>query len=201
MSTLCLQDVNFTYDNRPLLKNVSITIDASPIIGITGNNGSGKSTLLRLIHALIKPQSGQINWQNGWQPKIAMVFQKPLMLRRSVLANIELALKIADNPTDPLYYLALVDLAHLKNAYARNLSGGEQQKLAIARMLALQSDVILLDEPTAHLDIDATFAIEQIILQQSQQGKQVFLVSHDMQQIERLAKVRLHIHQGELKYF
>lgn len=201
MIDLHINELNFSYKERIILKNANICINSPGITCITGNNGSGKSTLLRLLHGIIKPQSGCIEWQSSKQQvKIAMVFQKPLMLRRSVLENIKMVLKIAKNSTHPLHYLHLVDLVPLANKPARSLSGGEQQKLALVRMLALQPDIILLDEPTSHLDSDASLKIEQLLLDLSAQNKKIFLVSHDMPQVERMAQDRLHLAAGELLY-
>lgn len=201
MIGLRILDLHFSYQDRTILKNANVCIHSPGITCITGNNGSGKSTLLRLLHGLIKPQSGCIEWLSAMQPaKIAMVFQKPLMLRRSVLANIKLVLKIANNPSDPLHYLELVDLLPLAHKSARSLSGGEQQKLAFARVLALQPDIILADEPTSHLDSDSSLKIEQLLLNLSAANKKIFLVSHDMHQVERLAEDRLHLAAGKLRY-
>lgn len=200
MIGLCISAVNFSYKDQIVLKNASVCINSPGITCLTGNNGSGKSTLLRLLHGLIKPQSGCIEWLSPTQAKIAMVFQKPLMLRRSVLANIKFVLKIANNATDPLHYLHLLDLVPLANKSARSLSGGEQQKLALARMLALQPDIMLLDEPTSYLDPDASLKIEQLLLNLSAQNKKIVLVSHDMHQVKRMAQDRLHLASGELVY-
>lgn len=200
MIGLRMSSLHFSYKDHVILKNADVVINSPGITCITGSNGSGKSTLLRLLHGLIKPQSGCIEWLPFMQPKIAMVFQKPLMLRRSVLANIKLVLEIANNPHNPLDYLHLVDLVPLAHQSARSLSGGEQQKLAFARMLALQSDIILLDEPTSNLDHYASLKIEQLLLNLSAQGKKIFLVSHDMHQVERIAQDRLYLAGGKLHY-
>lgn len=200
MICLRMTSINFSYNDRLLLKNVDVFINSPGITCITGSNGSGKSTLLRLLHGLIKPQSGCIEWLAPKQPKIAMVFQKPLMLKRTVLENIKLMLKIANNPIQPSHYLNLVNLEPLANKSACSLSGGEQQKLAIARMMALQPDIILLDEPTSNLDHDASLKIEKLLLNLSAQNKKIFLVSHDMHQVERLAEDRLHLEAGKLQY-
>jgi tungstate transport system ATP-binding protein len=197
---LHINDLYFAYPDRVLFNHVNASINQRGITGISGNNGSGKSTLLKLLHGLMKPHAGFVTWQMTIQPTIAMVFQKPLMLNRSVLANIQLMLKVSNHRTDPLFYLESVNLAHLANKSALSLSGGEQQKLAFARMMALHSDIVLLDEPTANLDLDASKTIEQLIVQLSKQGKKIFLVSHDSQQIERLAQNQLRLHQGELHY-
>lgn len=201
MIGLTINNLSFAYADRVLIKNANLNIESKGITGITGSNGCGKSTLLRLMHGLIKPNSGHIQWiGTKISPRIGMVFQKSLMLRRSVLANIKFALKFSMNEASPFHYLQQLDLAHLAKKHARTLSGGEQQKLEIARVFALQPDIILLDEPTAHLDKDSTLKIEKLLIELSQQGAKIFLVSHDANQIQRLAEDVIHIEAGKLEY-
>ena len=198
MISLAINHLSFAYTDRIIVQDANVHITSTGITCITGSNGSGKSTFLRLLHGLIKPDSGDIQWISHAPPKIGMVFQKPLMLRRSVLANIQFTATLAKNSTDPLVYLQLLQLEHLAKKPARSLSGGEQQKLAIARILAWQPDVLLLDEPTAHLDPHTTLKIEQLLLDLSAQGKKLFLVSHDMRQVQRLAQDKLHLEEGQI---
>ncbi len=199
MINLIINNLYFAYPDRILLNNINLDLKSDGITCITGCNGSGKSTLLQLMHGIIKPNRGYVQWEGEIQhPKIAMVFQKPLMLRRSVLANIQFALNIQKNHADPFEYLKLLNLEHLADQSARSLSGGEQQKLEIARALALQPDIILLDEPTAHLDTAATMKIEQLLIDLSAQGKKIFCASHDMSQVQRIATDILHLQDAQL---
>lgn len=201
MKELRLTDLCFSRDQRVLLNKVNMSVVSSGITCIIGSNGTGKSTLLQLLHGILQPESGSVQWLGyNPQPKIAMVFQKPLMLRRTVLANIQFILNLQKSLADPMKYLHLLNLAHLAQKPARSLSGGEQQKLEIARVLALQSEVILLDEPTANLDPQNSAHIEQLLMDLSAQGKKVICASHDMQQVQRIAEDILHLQNTQLEY-
>ena len=162
---------------------------------VLGPNGSGKSVLLRVCHGLIQPTSGHLQFNgpeslNGHR-RHAMVFQRAVMLRRSALANVAYGLALAGVPraqraelaTDAL---ARVGLAHLAHQPARVLSGGEQQRLAIARAWALRPELLLLDEPTANLDPSATQAIEAAIQAVHDAGTKIVLVTHNLGQAHRL---------------
>ena len=133
---LRLQEVSFLHIIQPL----SLEIAAGPSTIILGANGAGKSVLMRLMHGLLRPATGEVRWANGdTQRKQAMVFQRPVLLRRSALANVVYALKLARVPRREREQLALealdsVGLAPLAMRPARVLSGGEQQRLALARV-------------------------------------------------------------------
>ena len=175
---------------------------------IMGANGTGKSLLLRLLHGLIQPTSGKVLWQGrpldreGRRGQ-AMVFQRPVMLRRSVLANLRFALAVrgvsgserAAREADAIGQARLDDLA---NRPARVLSGGEQQRLAVARALACAPRVLFLDEPTASLDPASTYAIEQQIREAHQSGVTIVLVTHDIGQARRLGDDLIFLHAGRV---
>jgi len=153
--------------NRNLVDSIDLRITAGTLTVVMGPNGAGKSLLLRLLHGLIVPTAGRILW--GGQPispdlrmRQAMVFQRPVLLRRSVSANIRFALELRGKASAKRIteILQEVDLEAHANQPARLLSGGEQQRLALARALALDPKVLFLDEPTASLDPASTAAIE-----------------------------------------
>jgi tungstate transport system ATP-binding protein len=195
---LRLQGVSF----RDILQPLSLEIGAGPSTVILGANGAGKSVLMRLMHGLIAPTSGSISW-NGTEAgrKQAMVFQRPVMLRRSALANVSYALDVAGvSDTRGLAMAALkeVGLAQLAHRPARVLSGGEQQRLALARAWALHPEVLFLDEPTASLDPSATREIEAVIRAFDASGTKVVMATHNLGQARRLGDEVLFIHQGRL---
>lgn len=188
---------NLTYDtgNRRLLDAVSLDFPTRGISVVMGPNGAGKSLLLRLLHGLVQPDSGEVLWntaQVGPSRKLrqAMVFQKPVLLRRSVAANIDFVLR-AQGRRDPalrerlLQKVALLDRSAQP---ARLLSGGEQQRLALARALATQPELLFLDEPTASLDPASAKMIEEIVQDAVAQGTKVIFVTHDVAQARRLAQ-------------
>ncbi len=204
---LSLCDVSFAAGGRTIIDRVSVEFEAGPSTIILGANGAGKSVLMRMMHGLLAATSGEIAWSESDPERLrrrqAMVFQRPVMLRRSALANIVFALEIARVPRTervPLAREALesVGLAHLAERPARVLSGGEQQRLALARAWALHPDVLFLDAPTASLDPGATRDIERVIRAFDAAGTKVVMATHNLGQARRLGDEVLFIHQGRL---
>jgi tungstate transport system ATP-binding protein len=166
---------------------------------ILGANGAGKSVLLRTLHGLIAPTSGTVAW--GLPVKQAMVFQRPVMLRRTALANITYALAVngIDEPDRTRVAsdaLARVGLAAIADRPARVLSGGEQQRLALARAWALKPGILFLDEPTASLDPGATAEIERVIASIAAEGTRIVMTTHNLGQARRVADEIVFIHAG-----
>ncbi len=202
---LRMTDVSFAAGGRTIIDRVSFDLSAGPSTIVLGANGAGKSVLMRLMHGLLAPSAGKVEWLGDNASRArrlqAMVFQRPVMLRRSVLANITYALGLADVPARDLDRLAFealeeVGLATLATRPARVLSGGEQQRLALARAWALHPEVLFLDEPTASLDPAATREIETIIKAFDASGTKVILVTHSLGQARRLGDEVLFVHEG-----
>lgn len=178
-----------------ILSDVDLTLRAGAPSFVVGPNGSGKSTLLRVAIGLVAPSAGRVSWGGMSDPaprRRAMLFQRPVMLRRSVAANVAYALRQAGCARGEVsqrvdHLLERVGLSGFANRAARNLSGGEQQKLALARSLARDPEVLLLDEPTANLDPSATRAVEDIIAGAAAAGIKIVVASHDLGQVRRLA--------------
>ncbi len=189
---------------RRLVDGITLSIDGPGLVAIMGPNGAGKSLLLRLLHGLIAPSRGTIHW--GGLPMSgeitrhqALVFQRPVLLRRSAAANIDFVLKsrrLDRSRAAPL--LARVGLEHRASAPARALSSGEQQRLALARALATEPDVLFLDEPTAHLDPAATLLIETIAREVAGTGTRVMFVTHDAAQARRVADEVVFLSEGRI---
>jgi tungstate transport system ATP-binding protein len=192
---LRLEAVSFLQVIKPL----SLELEAGPSTIILGANGAGKSVLMRLMHGLLPPSAGTISWSsNGRQ---AMVFQRPVMLRRSALDNIIYALRVAgvaDAERPAIDALKEVGLAELAHRPARVLSGGEQQRLALARAWALHPEVLFLDEPTASLDPSAAREIESIIRAFDAAGTKIVMATHNLGQARRLADEVIYLHQGRV---
>ena len=194
-----------------ILDNVSLMLGpGSPTI-LIGPNGAGKTTLLRAAMGLIPVSRGHITWGGkDWgsrEPsppgRHAISFQRPTMLRRSTAGNIRYALAAAGIARDirqerTAELLALVGLEGLEQRPARRLSGGEQQRLALARALARDPAVLFLDEPTASLDPAATKAIEDIVRAVTARGVKVVMSTHDLGQAKRLAGDIALLHRGRL---
>jgi tungstate transport system ATP-binding protein len=204
MLPLVLDRVSFVVNGRTIIDGISMEISEGPRTFILGPNGAGKSVLMRLCHSLLRPTSGSISWRGAaGGRRQAMVFQRPVMLRRSALDNVAYGLKIAGIP-DPERTLRArealerVGLAHLAHRPARVLSGGEQQRLALARAWTLAPEVLFLDEPTANLDPGATREVEVIIGQIHAGGTKIVMITHNLVQAKRLADEILFLNQGRL---
>ena len=192
---------------RDIIKPLSIKIDGGPTTIILGANGAGKSVLMRLMHGLLTPTGGNVFWRERDARQArrlqAMVFQRPVMLRRSVLGNVLYALELAALPAaqreaTALQALEEVGLKHLAHRPARVLSGGEQQRLALARAWALHPEVLFLDEPTASLDPTATREIEAVIRAFDTSGTKIVMATHNLGQARRLGDEVIYLHQGRV---
>jgi tungstate transport system ATP-binding protein len=188
------RDVEIARAGVRLLAGAEVTIRQGTHTTILGPNGAGKSTLLRVLHGLVAPTRGSIRWGEHAQRPLgqAMVFQRAILLRRSAAANIRYALSLAGvrgGDADARIAAALADvgLAHLSDRSARVLSGGEQQRLALARAWALRPEVLFLDEPTASLDPKATRAVEDIVRSIHRRGTTIVMTTHNLAQAKRLA--------------
>ena len=204
---LQLDSVVFEAGSRRIIDGISLRLDAGPRTVILGPNGAGKSVLLRLCHGLLAPTAGSIAWNSpgiaGGPRRHSMVFQRPVMLRRSALGNVMYALKVAgvgaaEREARAMQALRKVGLDALAGHAARVLSGGEQQRLALARVWALQPEVLFLDEPTASLDPGATHEIEKVIAALHAAGTKIVMVTHNLGQAHRLGDEILFLHQGRL---
>jgi len=188
---LALEGVGFAHRGQPLLHPVDLRLAGCRRTLVMGPNGAGKSLLMRLAHGLLAPTAGRVRWE-GHLPRQAMVFQRPVLLRRSALANLTYALAIAGTPRrrrTPLAREALerFGLAALEARPARVLSGGEQQRLALARAWLAEPEVLFLDEPTSALDPAAIKAVEDAVLDFHRRGTRIVMTSHDLNQARRLA--------------
>jgi tungstate transport system ATP-binding protein len=201
-----LEQASLVVRKAILLEPLSVELATSGVTVLIGPNGAGKSTLLRLAMGLVRPTSGRITW--GGRPDVpptrrAIMFQRPVMLRRSTAGNLLYALAAAGSPrADRARRMAelldLVGLTGLASRPARRLSGGEQQRLALARALAREPDVLLLDEPTASLDPAATKTIEDLIGAIAARGIKVVMATHDLGEARRLGGEIVLLHRGRI---
>jgi tungstate transport system ATP-binding protein len=204
---LALENVSYASHGQPIISNVSFSIDAEPSTIILGANGAGKSVLMRLMHGLLAPTTGRVRWNEPGAASLrrrqAMVFQRPVMLRRSALANVLYALSIAgvaaaEREAQALAALDEVGLRHLAHRPARVLSGGEQQRLALARAWALHPEVLFLDEPTANLDPGAAREIETVIKAFDAAGTKIVMATHNLGQARRLGDEVIYLQAGRV---
>jgi tungstate transport system ATP-binding protein len=209
-----LSQVDKTYGPRTVLNIPELTIEQGEIFGLVGPSGAGKSTLLRLLALLESPTAGTVSLNlNGHtvtrstvsidqRRQLAMVFQRPALLSRSVRANVAYGLRLRGNRDGRERIdeaLERVSLTPLAEAHPRTLSGGELQRVAVARTLVLEPSVLLLDEPTANLDPANVRIIEELVRQQHQRyGITIILVTHNIFQARRLATRVAFLLEGQL---
>lgn len=204
---LHINHLHVTRKGNKLLSDIDYTIDKEGVTIILGPNGAGKSLLLQVAHGLVEPSMGELIWNEQvpqpYQSWRAFVLQKPVLLRRTVKANIEYILSL--HKIDKVVHESLIKealdhtgLTNLADRNARVLSGGEQQRLSIARAWVLQPKVILFDEPTAELDPIGTAYIENLIKTIANKGTKILMTTHDLGQAQRLANDILFLHQGKL---
>ena len=199
-------DVEIVAGGVTILDRITLTLSAGAPTMLIGPNGSGKTTLLRAAMGLLPISRGFITWggrETSLPTRRAILFQRPAMLRRSAAGNIHYALAAAGLPraeraSRTTQLLTDVGLENLARRPARRLSGGEQQRLALARALARDPAVLFLDEPTASLDPAATKAIEDIVRAVTARGVKVVMSTHDIGQAKRLAGDVVLLHRGRL---
>jgi tungstate transport system ATP-binding protein len=207
--SLQLIDLAKKYRDVKALKSVSLKLQGNKIIVILGVNGAGKTTLMRILSGLESPDSGQILFNNQNTDPTALrqvstlVFQKTAMFTMNVYDNLAFGLKIRKVPKDEISNkvcdaLEAVRLSGFEKRRAKKLSGGEQQRLALARAFLLDSHVLLLDEPTANLDPNSAIIIEKAIVTKKSSERIIIMATHNLNQARRMADEIVHIHNGEV---
>lgn len=195
-----LQNLALAESDLRIIADVTLKVSHGST-AILGPNGAGKSTLLRLMHGLLRPSAGQVIWPHPLAQ--AMVFQRPVMLRSTALANIEYGLRLrghsaAAQRERARAALARVGLPELAHRQARRCSGGEQQRIALARAWALEPQVLFLDEPTASLDPTSSREVERIIREIAAAGTKIVMTTHNLGQARRLAEEVIFLDGGRL---
>ena len=214
-----VHDLRVDFDGRTALRIDSLDLEEGGITVLTGENGSGKTTLLRVLNALLAPASGSVRFRglpvdvaadrgvvgrgSTLRSDCVLVHQSPLMLRGSVYQNIAYGLRIRGVPREKIGLrvverLSRVGMAGSGHRRAASLSGGEKQRIALARALALDPRVLLLDEPTANIDPDFRRTIETIIRSAAQSGTTLVICSHDMELAYRQCDRLIPLEAGRL---
>jgi ABC-type sulfate/molybdate transport systems ATPase subunit len=207
-----LSQLQFSYSKKIILKIDQLDITAGDITALLGDNGAGKSTLLSLLAFLENPQQGRILFQNkevnhasrlSFRKRVALVAQKPYLLKGTVLDNLLLGLKFRSISSTlakqhAFDALDLVGISDFSDRHIKELSGGEAQKVALARALALQPDVLLLDEPFSHLDQESIKQLSQLIIDFSDnKQRSVVFSAHDKPQATALANQIITLSNGK----
>ena len=204
MTLIEVAGVTHKYDGKPVLQNINVSVDRGDVFALIGPTGAGKTTLLRIVDLLEVPGAGEVYFdgiripQSGKQRleirrRISFIHQKPQVFDLSVYDNVACGLRWRGVERDKIagkvgHILEMVGLEGYKNRNARTLSGGEAQRVALARSLVLEPEVLLLDEPTANLDPVSATKIEQLIQYVARERNTTMLMAtHDMSQGQQLA--------------
>ena len=196
-----VRGLDLCYGAVHALQGVNLRIAAGERVAVIGANGSGKSTLLRVLHGLLRPSAGKVAHDSRMRQ--AMVFQRPFALRASALTNVALGLWLRGTRwsrarEEARLALGRVGLGAVALRNARTLSGGQLQRLALARAWSLKPDVLLLDEPTASLDPHAKREVESLMADFAASGMTLVFSSHNLGQVKRLATRVLYMEQGRV---
>lgn len=205
MFPIRISGLRYAPNGRAVLDGIELELGSEGITLVLGPNGAGKSMLLRVLCGLVAPTAGAIAWGGGARPAhgVMMVFQHPMLLRASVLENAALSLRPlgiagAERRRRAHAVLERIGLAHRASENAARLSGGEKQRLALARAWLAQPRLLLLDEPTASLDPSATAEVERIIREIRTDGTRILMVTHNLGQATRLGDDIVFVANGKV---
>jgi tungstate transport system ATP-binding protein len=212
MALIEIKDLSKSYGKTEILNDINLSVEKGSILALIGPTGSGKTTLLRIIDLLDEPTSGQLIFDGKdmteksekeklkVRRRMAMVFQKPIAFRSNVLDNVRYGLKVRglNGREKAINALKFVGLSDYESRDANTLSGGEMQRLALARAIVVEPELLLLDEPTANLDPKSTAKIEELISDLVLQGITVIMATHNMAQCQRLADKVAVLKQGKV---
>ena len=210
-----LKNLKKIYDGRTVLDLKRLSLEKGKVLGLLGPNGAGKTTLLEILAFLSPPSFGEVwfegeevKFSNGnlmdLRRKVVLVQQQPILFTSTVSKNLEFPLRIRKTPKDRRdgiveELLELVGMGAFRHAKAHKLSGGETQRVAMARALACSPEVILLDEPTANVDLENQVTIERIIRDINRaKGISVIFTTHNMIQASRLADATIFLYEGKV---
>ena len=198
-----LRDASVMFGRVPAVRAASLSVRAGDVVAVVGANGSGKTTLLRLLHGMVAHSGSREVFDSAAIQ--AMVFQRPFLLRLSVWNNLRVALWLADRRMSAPQRgeraeqaLRRVGLAALRDRPARSLSGGEQQRLALARGWAIRPEILILDEPTANLDPSAKKEVEAVLAGFAADGMTLVFSTHNLGQAKRLATRVVYMDEGRV---
>jgi len=208
-----VENLSFSHGDRCVLKIDRMEVGPGELVALVGPNGSGKTTLLHVLAFLAEPQEGRISLfgqtSTGrnlmpFRRRVGLLLQQSYLFHTSVLANILWGMRIRGVSrsvarSKALAALELVGLAGFENRYSSALSGGEAQRVALARALVLDPDVLLLDEPSSHLDRESVQRMDEIVHDLNRtHGKTVIMTTHSQEQVKSFAGRVLHIFGGRL---
>ena len=205
LTPIRFKDLSVILGQKIILDKINCKIKSNSITAVLGPNGAGKSIFLQTINGLVSIQSGRLTFNSmeknqEIRKQQALVFQNPVLLRRTVMANMQFVLNLRNRESNQLLKKILdkVGLEGYEKKSARLLSGGEKQRLSMARALVVNPHLLLLDEPTANLDPYSLNLIEDLVLEENSIGKTVIFTTHDMSQAKRLATDVIFLNKGKV---
>jgi tungstate transport system ATP-binding protein len=206
---LLIEGIEKRFRSAKALDSVSFNAEGGQIVVLIGANGAGKTTLLRIIAGLEKPDKGIIQF-NGkvltdgeLRQATTLVFQRTAMFSGTVYENLAYGLRIRQQPEAEVKQkitdaLSIVGLKNFEKRRAKKTSGGEQQRISLARSMLLDPKILLLDEPTANLDPNSSRIIEGTIRSRRNSDRIIILATHNLGQAKRLADITIHMHEGKV---
>lgn len=206
---ITIENLTKKYGDRTIFSIDDLIFEEGKIMGITGPNGAGKTTLLNIIGGIDSEYNGKVFYDgkkldNEIKRNMTYLFQKPYLFRRSVYENIIYPLKLRNYSNDDIDMLANnimknLEIEDLKDLKAHKLSGGESQKVALARALVFRPKLLLLDEPTSNIDPDSIKILEREILKFNKEtGATVIIITHNMKQTERMCNSVVYLCNGKV---
>jgi molybdopterin-binding protein len=209
---IVLNGVSKLYGDVTALRDVSLKVERGELLTVLGPNGSGKTTLLKILGSLETPSKGDVLFdgvrvgrENAEEVRrrATMVFQRTVLLRGNLKTNVAYGLRLRGIPEDEVERrvgeaLELVGLEALTERQVKDLSGGEQQRLSLARALVLACEILLLDEPTANLDPESLAIVKGVIRRLKEGGTTIVLATHNLEQAEELSERLLLLDRGEV---
>ena len=189
-----LKDINYQFDQKLILQNINLNIEQSRTTVIMGKNGSGKSTLLKLLNQIIQPTSGF--FQSSLERPIPMLFQKPLILKNNVKYNYEILQKIKKFQINKAWFEKF-KLTMLEDQKMSSLSGGEKQKLFLARLMSFDQSTLFLDEPNQSLDLESEKLLANLLLQEKK-NKTIIVTLHDFEMAKNIGDYFIYLENGKI---
>ena len=189
-----LENINYQINHKFILQNINLNIEQGRTTVIMGKNGSGKSTLLKLLNQIIQPTSGV--FQSSLEHPIPMLFQKPLILKNNVKYNYEILYKIKKFQINKTWFEKF-ELSILEEQKMSSLSGGEKQKLFLARLMSFNQSTLFLDEPNQSLDLESEKILANLLLHEKK-NKTIILTLHDFDLAKKLADHLVYLEKGKI---
>ena len=205
MFPIKVMNLSLEIDKKMLLNNLTCELKAEGTTVIMGPNGAGKSLFVRCLHGLSKPTNGKIHYGNlpvgeATRERQSMVFQSPKLLRRSVIENLRFVANLnRKNDQNLTQLLKKTDLSLLKDQQVSTLSGGEKQRLSLARALVSNPEILFLDEATSSLDPRSVFIIENLMVEIKLKNVKIILITHDVNQAKRIADDIIFMNNGKIR--